>query len=292
MVRATGRKSGRFEGDNPPRGVVLNYHIRDEHDAPLHIEIRNSDGTLVRHYSSEESDFERCIIGNMDQRLPFDVEYPTAEQGANRWVWDLRSNGLDCIDDVALFEGFGGAYVPPGRYTATVRVGDDADTAELVLVADRRVDATAEQFREVSAVVADLTGMLNEILGGIASIRKSRDELEALLADHPDAEALQVAGKSAISRLSEWEKKAYQVDFETYEDEDSLPGKLLKQSRHLLGVIDSAGPPVAAGALERLADLKQEWRALKSELAAIHGSDIATVNQWAMDNAVQHIPPP
>lgn len=92
--------------------------------------------------------------------------------------------------------------------------------------------------------------------------------------------------------MSTWERKAYQVDFETYEDEDNLPGKLLKQARHLLDVIDSAGPPVAAGALERLADLKQEWRGLERELAAIHGSDIASINRWAMDNAIQHIPPP
>jgi hypothetical protein len=113
-----------------------------------------------------------------------------------------------------------------------------------------------------------------------------------LLLDHPDAETLQVAGENAISRLSAWEGKAYQVDFETYEDEDNLPGRLLKQVRHLLDVIDSAGPPVAAGALERLADLKREWRALESELAAIHGSDIAAINRWARDNAIQHIPPP
>ena len=292
MIRPSRLKHSRFEGDNPPRGVVLDYFIRDEHDAELSIEIRDSAGNVVRRYSSEEGDFERCIIGNMDQRLPFEVEYPTVEQGANRWVWDFRGNGLACIDDIALFEGFGGAFVPPGRYTATVRLGDLADEAELVLVADRRVDATPEQFEEVSARVAELSAMLDEILGGIASIRKSRGEIEALMLDHPDAETLQVAGESAISRLSAWERKAYQVDFETYEDEDNLPGKLLKQVRHLLDVIDSAGPPVANGALERLADLKQEWRALKSELAAIHGSDIASINRWAMDNAIQHIPPP
>ncbi len=292
MIRASGHARSRYEGDNPPRGVVLNYVIRDEHDAALSIEIRDSAGNVVRQYSSEEGDFERCIIGNMDQRLPFEVEYPTTEQGANRWVWDFRRNGLACIDDVALFEGFAGAYVPPGRYTATVRLGDLEDEAELVLVADRRVDATPEQFDEVSARVAELSAMLDEILGGIASVRKSRDEIEALMQDYPDAGTLQVAGENAISRLSAWEEVAYQVDFETYEDEDNLPGKLLKQVRHLLDVIDSAGPPVANGALERLADLKQEWRALKSELAAIHGSDIAAINRWAMDNAIQHIPPP
>ena len=83
MIRPGG--GGRdLEGANPPRGAVLKYHIRDELDVPLTIEISDSDGNLVRRYSSEEGDVERCIIGNMDQRLPFEVEYPTTGQGANR----------------------------------------------------------------------------------------------------------------------------------------------------------------------------------------------------------------
>jgi hypothetical protein len=134
--------------------------------------------------------------------------------------------------------------------------------------------------------------MLNGILGGIASIRKSRSELEGMIADNPDAPELLAAAESAIARLSDWEKKAYQVDFETYEDEDNLPGKLLKQTRHLLVVVDGSGPPVAAGALERLADLRNEWQALQRELANIHSTDIAAVNQWARENAIQHIATP
>ena len=292
MIQRPGTQPGRFEGANPAKGVALNYHIRDAHEGPLAIEIRDGDGDIVRLYSSEEGDFERCIIGNMDQRLPFDVEYPSLDQGANLWVWDMRRDGLNCIEDVKVFEGFQGAFVPPGEYTATVRIGDSEDTATVTLLPDRRRDATPRQFAELEARVAELSTMLDEILAGLASIRKSRAELAAMLAEHPDVPALQAAAESAISRLSEWEKKAYQVEFETYEDEDNLPGKLLKQTRHLLVVIDGAGPPLAAGALERLADLRSEWQAMQRELADIHGSDIATVNQWARENAIEHIGPP
>ncbi len=61
-----------------------------------------------------------------------------------------------------------------------------------------------------------------------------------------------------MERLTAWERKVYQVDFETYEDEDNLPPRLIKQVRHLLDVIDGGGPPLAAGALERLDDLEAE----------------------------------
>ena len=276
-------------GANPPKGVVLGYHIRDEHEGPLTIEISDVDGNVVRRYSSEEGDFERCILGNMDQRLPFEVSYPPKKQGANRWVWDMRRDGLHCIDDIRLFEGFAGPYVMPGTYRARLMVGDLEDTAELTLVADRRVEASAAEFAEVDQYVSEMTALLNEMLDGLEAIRGSRDQIEALLARHPDAEALHTAGNSAVERLTAWERKVVQVDYETYEDEDNLPPKLLKNVRHLLDVIDDGGPPVAVGALTRLADLKAEWSVRLSELAEIETSDIAAINTWARESTVPHV---
>lgn len=281
-----------FEGDNPPRGAALQYFIRDEHTGPLTIEILDADGSIVRNFSSEERDFERCIIGNMDQRLPFEVEYPPKEQGPNRWVWDLRRDGLNCIEDIRLFEGFGGALVPPGTYTVRIAIGDAEDTASVTVVADRRVDASDAEFADVEARIVEITGLLNELLDGLAAIRKSRSQIEALMAEYPDADALIEPGTRAVERLSAWEKEVYQVEFETYEDEDNLPGKLLKQTRHLLDVIDSAGAPIAVGALERLSDLKSSWAALQGELDAITASDIAAVNEWARRNTVPHVSRP
>ena len=111
------------------------------------------------------------------------------------------------------------------------------------------------------------------------------------MTDFPDAESLQQSGGSAVERLTAWEAKVLQVEFETYEDEDNLPGRLVKQVRHLLDVIDDAGPPVAVGALERLGDLKTEWAALRAELREISASDIATVNTWASTNTIPHVSP-
>ncbi|TDI34484.1 MAG: hypothetical protein E2P02_30080 [Acidobacteria bacterium] len=150
-------------------GGVLNYHIRDEHEGPLSIEIRDSDGNLVRRFSSEEEEFERCITGNMDQRLPYEIEYPPKERGANKWVWDMRRDGLRCIDDIRVFEGFAGAYVMPGDYQARISVGEVEDTVSLGLVADRRVDASANEFAEVEQRIAESTTLMNDSVS-------SRDE--------------------------------------------------------------------------------------------------------------------
>jgi hypothetical protein len=88
-----GRKSLTGPADLlPPRGSAL-----DEGTA-LSIEIRNADGTVIRRYSSEESDHDRCLLAGMDPRSPFTLEYPAREAGLQRWDWDLHADDLPCID--------------------------------------------------------------------------------------------------------------------------------------------------------------------------------------------------
>ncbi|MEM9408837.1 MAG: glycosyl hydrolase, partial [Acidobacteriota bacterium] len=290
VVRGYG--GGEFEGANPPTGVVLNYHLMSEVESPLTIEILDRDGGLVRSYSSEEGDFERCILGNMDQRLPFDVSYPTKAKGANQWVWDFRRQGLSCIDDIQVFEGFDGATVAPGDYQARISVGASTETVPLVLVADRRVEAGPSEFEEVEQRLEELTGLFNGLIEGIASVRLARSQIEELMSAYPEAKELVDPAKAAIVRLTEWEATALQVEYETYEDEDNLAPRLVKQVRHLLDVVDFAGPPIAAGALERLDDLAAQCSDLQAELEQIFATDVALTNAWARDNAVPHVRTP
>ncbi len=141
----------------------------------------------------------------MDQRRPFEIKYPPKKKGAHRWVWDMRRDGLRCIDDIRVFEGFAGAYVMPGEYQARLSIDDVEETVPLTLVADRRVDASPNAFAEVEQRIDELTTMMNELIDGIAAVRTTRSQIEKLVAAHPDAAALQQPGTSAIERLTAWE---------------------------------------------------------------------------------------
>jgi hypothetical protein len=291
MVRGRGSAAAN-EGSNPPHGVTLSYYIAEAQEEPLTIEILDDVGNVLRTYSSEEGDFERCILSNVDQRSPIDVKYPPVEVGMNQWTWDMRHGGLHCIEDVALFAGFGGASVMPGIYQVLISVGDSQSTASITLLPDPRVDATAEDYKFLAARLAETTDLLNELLDHLAAARKARAETVALLADFPEVEGLQLAGESTIDRLTAWESKVTQTGYETLEDEDSMPPMLDVHIRHVLDVLDSASAPVAAGSLQRLADLQRQWAERKREVHDIAATDIATVNQWANGNGVPHVTPP
>jgi hypothetical protein len=287
MVRFGGGGGG--EGKNPPSGAVLSYFLAEEMEGPLTIEITDSNGQEVRSYSSEEGEFERCIVGNMDQRLPFTDQYPTRKAGLNQWTWDMRRNGLHCIDDIRLFAGFDGATVIPGEYRVRIAIGGVEGTAGLTLLPDPRVEATATDYAFLDTKIRETTDLLNGLFDRLQATRQAREQIEALLKDHANAQALREAAESAIQRLTDWENLITQTQYETYEDEDSMPPMLDVHVRHLLDVLDRAGAPVSEGSLRRLEDLKVQWSEWESELLGVLRTDIAAVNGWARENGVPHI---
>ena len=292
MIGNTG-SAGRFEGENPSRDVPIYYYLREEHEEqPLTIEILDTSGNVVRTYRSEENEHDRCLIGNMDPRRPFELEYPKTEQGLNRWGWNMESEDVPCVDDVALFAGFDGPRVVPGDYRARVRIGDLEETVSFTVRQDPRLTASEAEIREWAERMAEVRGLMTDSLLRLDEARTARDRIEELMARYPEEEALAQAAEGAIARIDDWEAEINQMKHETYEDEDAWESKLAAQLRYLLDVIDSTGAPVTAGAMERLGDLRAEWVTRERELADIVATDIAAVNEWAQQSDVAHVPLP
>ncbi len=285
-------RAGANEGRNPKPGVSISYVIADEVEGPLSIEIRDSEGEFVRQYSSEESDFERCVTGNMTPRLAYSFSYPSTDQGFNQWTWDMREQGLTCIDDIRLFAGFSGATIVPGDYSVTVSIGDLSDSTDFTVIPDLRVDATTADYAFVSEKRDEVSTMLNALLSSLDGARKARTQIADLVAQFPEDSELAALAASATSRIDAWELKVTQPGYKTFEDEDSMPPMLDVHIRHVFDVIDRAGAPVSKGSLQRLEDLKQDWQAVKAELEAINNSDLAAINAWATANQVRFVANP
>ncbi len=292
MTIGDGGEGSRFEGDNPPRGVPLYYRLEEEAEGPLTIEILDGEGRVIRTIGSEESERDECLIANMDPRRPFELEYPAKEQGLNKWIWDLRRDGVTCIEDVALFAGFKGPKVPPGDYRARVSAGGASAEAAFTLVPDFRVTASPSEIRTWSARLEETAALLDEVLRVLGQAREARSDLEALMADHPDDAELQRAGADAVAALTAWDRLINQHLHQTYEDEDAWETMLAGQVRYLLGVIEYTGAPVTGGQLERLSDLKNEWAAREGELRSIVSAHLEPINQRARQRGMAHITVP
>lgn len=289
----SGGTAGRFEGANPSPNVPLYYYLPAEpgEDTVLDIRIRDGEGRLVRSYSSEEGEQERCEIANMDPRRPFELEYPPLEAGLNKWSWDLKSEDIDCVEDYLLQAGYDGPSVAPGRYTAEITVGDASDTVSFEVSRDPRSFATPAQVDEWVATLADVKAMMNDVQHTLAAAKTSRLQIEKLMTLYDDEE-LESLGTEAAETIRAWEGRINQLKHETYEDEDAWASMLDGQLRYVMDVIDYSGAPVTDGARTRLQTLKQEWAERQRELREITDQHIAPVNGWARDRQVRHVKPP
>jgi hypothetical protein len=281
-----------FEGANPDRGVPLYYYLENEPEGPLSIDILDSDGNMVRSYSSEEGDFERCKISNMDPRDPFKLKYPPTKKGLNKWLWDKHRQGINCIENITFFYGFDGPTIAPGAYSARLSVDESVQTVSFSVDKDPRVTATDEQVEFWSERLQELSGLLNVILTNLDTIRASQRQIEALMAKYPGDKKLQQAGTAAIELITDWDGKIIQVLHQTGEDEDAWETMLAGQFRFLMDVIDETGAPVTEGALERLDSLKAEWSQRLAELQTIKTEYIDGINKWAQQQGVPHVASP
>ena len=287
-----GGRSRANEGKNPPSGVVFSYSLAEEFEGPLSIDIRDANGKVVRTYSSEEREFDRCVKGNMTPRLAYSIDYPSMKPGLNTWTWDMRKDGLTCINDIRLFAGFGGPMVTPGQYSVSVRIGGHSDSAGFTLSADPRVDASPEDYLFLDAKRSEAATILNALLDALDNVRIARDRIEALVLDSGNNAVLKALSEKAIDKLNAWEDLVTQTGYKTYEDEDSMPPRLDVHIRHVFDVIDRAGAPVSAGSLQRLSDLKEQWLIAKAQLVAITDNELSQINEWAQENGVLHVSAP
>jgi hypothetical protein len=288
MVAGGGRADS-FEGANPSHDVPLYYFLRDETEEPLAIDILDRGGRLVRHYSSEESDHERCRIANMDPRRPIELKYPETKQGLNLWSWNLRSENIRCIPDIALFAGFDGPHVVPGDYRARVRVGGDEQTVSFSIAADPRSTATDAEVRAWAETLEEVGLMIDDILRTLHELRTAREQIGGLLQDYPADSSLHSLGSSTVAAISAWEEQITQLKHQTYEDEDAWETMLAGQLRYLLDVIDETGAPLTDGAITRLGDLQAEWAGRQAALRAIVDDGLKPINVWAQEHGVNHV---
>jgi photosystem II stability/assembly factor-like uncharacterized protein len=290
MLDSRGWSSEEFEASNPDSGVPLYYLLEQEIEEPLTVQILDSEGRLVRSYSSEESEHERCLLHNMDPRSPLEPSYPPAKKGLNKWNWDMKRQGFDCVRDMTLFAGLAGTSVLPGRFTVRVIAGDNSSETSFDLFPDPRVSASDAELQAWSLKLEETGELLADILGSLAELRATADGIRSLMARYPDRAGLGEQGKTALEAIEAWDHKIIQPLHETYEDEDAWETMLAGQVRFVLDVIDDSGAPVSEGAVQRLTDLEAEWATLEAELAMIRSEHVEPINRWARENRIDHVP--
>ena len=294
--------SGQEGGDsgstsNPDRGVTVTYHLADEPDDDISLQILNAAGDVVRTLSSVAE--EPYLAPDHPDARP-DQEHSadlSKSKGLNRASWNLAHAGATEIPGSTNDAGRVnyGPMVVPGNYTARLIVGDESLEQSFAVLPDPRSDAPIENLRTQNAFLLAVRDRISAVAEDAIRIRAVREQLEAhhaRLEDDPTAARLVTLGEEALVALREVDLVLYNPDAKV--NYDILRGehggaKLYSRYGWMYGSsIDHKGPPTQ-GMSEVDAELIAIYQEAKTELDRILNEDIGRINSLASELGLGYI---
>lgn len=277
---------------NPPPGAIIYYYIGKQPAGPVSLEIKDSDGIVVRHLSSQ-------LIPPLTDPPPpipdFWVEtlkpMPT-ELGMNRINWDLRYDSPNAFShNYAMNANPGqtppsplGPMVAPGVYTAVLTVDGRKTEQTFTVRQDPRSPVSASELRSQHDIQLRLYVAAKQAWEGYRQVAAMREQAKSSVGAGAPAD-LVAAGDAFDAKLAAIEgdpspRRRFFGGFAGFGGQRPEPtfvsvnGSLIRQLGEL-EYADSAPSQALAKACERqIADLNAvtaRWKALnQKELVAFN----------------------
>jgi hypothetical protein len=272
----------RFAGKNPPGGAIIYYTLEGETEAEVVMEILDSDGELLRSFSSktEELRAPRPFLRYLP--IPPEPRLLPAKDGLNRFAWNLRLRDATLVDDAVLWGSPAGPKVAPGTYRARLTIGDWSQTRSFRVLADPRHKAGQADFEAQFDVAVGVWQALTETHGAIARLRDVQTQVNDLvrrLNETGQGGGLQAAADAVTAPLEDLEMQLMQPRSEAPQDVLNFPPGIDGQLVGLLNDVDrDASAPPTAGAVERYGSLRQQLDGYIQRLDGILSAQLAVFN--------------
>ena len=286
----SGGMRDRAAGQNPPRGAVITYFLKDK-PKEVAIEIRDAQKRLVRRYTSVAEP-----AAGADDNEPEPKPVLNLDPGVQRAVWDLRWSGADRIRNAKIDWG-NPAYGPvavPGTYTVTLTVDGRSATAPLVVKPDPRAQISQADLEAQQAFALEVRDAFSRITANVNRLRAVSDQLKArnaALEGHAPAAPLVKASEAALTKIAAFEEEIHNPRALVVYDILAMKGgaKLYSRLSPLIDfVTDGDGAPTQ-GAREVFADQKRELEQWEGRVKQFLASDVATLNAQAAQLGVAFI---
>jgi photosystem II stability/assembly factor-like uncharacterized protein len=166
-------------GENPPNGLVVSYYLKAAPKGELTLDVLDSSGKPVRHYSSKPSNKFEQPPEWPDLEAPPEL-LPT-NAGMNRFPWNLRYDSPTEIPG-AFYAGNGpeGPIVLPGTYTLKLTVDGKSYTKSAEIELDPRVHTSADDLAKQMDLEMKVREDIEALHIAVNQIRGVRSQLEVV----------------------------------------------------------------------------------------------------------------
>jgi hypothetical protein len=267
-------------GDNPPPGAIIDYYFKTAPKDEVILDILDASGKLVRHLSSKEKK-----EGEQPPEWPDRVERVKtipANEGMNRFAWDLRYN--DPIQIPGAFYGGTGPKGPlalPGDYQIKLTVGGKSQTAPLHLAIDPRTkgsEASLQKQFTLSMQVNDRISQLHQAVNEIRDVKSQIKNLHTRFGDDQRLKPALDAADDLDHKMSDVEKDLIQVNMKGSEANLAFPNMLNERWDSFSHMIDGGDTsPPTKSQMEVFQKLSQQLDEQLKRWTQIRAEDLPKV---------------
>ena len=273
-------------GQNPPRGALLDYRLKDKATGEVVLEIFDAKGRLVQKLSST---VEQPEYPEDDPDEPSSKPEPElkTEPGLHRAVWRLTYEGADRLDraKVDLGNPRRGPAAPPGAYRLRLTANGATSEATLEVKPDPRSKVSQAELEAQLEMSLTVRAAINRTIAAIKEVRSIREQataLAALLAEKAEAKDLKGKAEQLAARCDTLEGKLHNPEAQVVYD--ILAKRGTKLYSNLIFVYETVGWGDGAptqGAKEVFAELEAELKGYEKELADLEATDVKAVDEMA-----------
>lgn len=276
-----------FYGQNPAYGASFTYYLSKAVNAPGELVITDSAGKVVRTMQGLHSGTtEQGPVGPAQESAGKEVPWVPGQAGLNRIQWDLRADGpVRWRSALPFLQGpTSGALVPPGSYTATLKIGGHTASQSFTVVNDPDSHASQQDMQaayEAAAAALHELSQLDVALNRLHAIDEQLKALQVAVKGSADEHAVQSAADSLTRASQNLEAK---ITSNPGADESMLrtPDQIHEEVARLGYMLQGNDAAPTAAILEQKALLDPKYRAAIQAYDDFLGGDVASFNQ-AMD---------
>ncbi len=268
-------------GVNPSTGIVIYYQLPALKDSvQLTMEIKDAAGNIVNTFSSRKDSTYKKYDGG-----PPAEPVLSKTKGLNRFVWNMRYATMPGVPNVYIECSYRGHKAIPGKYSITIKTGDQKLLAEAEILSNPLYPTDAAGYKEYDQMMTGMEKELATMHKMVNSMYEKRMQLESLLATMTDVKytLLIAEGATLVSKMKAWDEEMIQRKTKVYDDADNFPAKFTANYLFLINQTESEIPRVNQPSIDRMKELNTEWASRKKRGDEILEKDIPAFNKRLWD---------
>ena len=272
-------------GVNPANGVVFYYYISTAlKDTELSLEIKDKEGLVVRTISSKaDATYLRYPGG------PSPEPILSTKIGLNRFVWDMRYQSLPGIPTAYIEGSFRGHKAMPESYTATLKQKNNSSKVTFSILPNPLYDITKKEYLEIHDFKTSTEANLVDMHTRVQKLKKVQHQIAQILKELPKEEkysSLKTKGNAIVKQLISWDEDMVQRKSKAYDDVENFPNKFTAEYIFLMNQNDSSLPKLNQASKNRLVELNNQWKALRSISDELLNTVIPTYNTLLWEHGI------